>query len=244
MEVSYPRTNFFELQKSEKVVRIGFPSVEVERLLSAPPASVRAAPVRPSAQDDGAVSSSPSDVLLQHLLDTLDHALILLDGVDRPIRLNRMAIELIDAGRAPVLIGPIVEPYRATDRARWAEALNTARQGAGGLLVMSAPASDVMVAFTPLGASGAVMVSFERLPLCEAVAGHAYRRAIGLTDAESRVLDGLLRSLSPKRIAQRHGVAESTVRTQIRSVLAKAGCRGVRELVLQVSQLPPVSDRR
>ena len=226
-------------------MRIGFPSVEVERLLPAPPASVRAAPVRPSAQDDGAASSSaPSDVLLQHLLDTLDHALILLDGVDRPIRLNRMAIELIDAGRAPVLIGPIVEPYRATDRARWTEALITARQGAGGLLVMNAPASDVMVAFTPLGASGAVMVSFERLPLCEAVAGHAYRRAIGLTDAESRVLDGLLRSLSPKRIAQRHGVAESTVRTQIRSVLAKAGCRGVRELVLQVSQLPPVSDRR
>ena len=232
-------------------MRIGFSSVDVERLLASTCTTTRTAPTgssvlpEPPARLDGVASSSAtSDVLLQHLLDSLDHALVLLDDADRPIRLNRLAIELVDARRAPLVIGPIVEPFRAADRARWSAALHTARQGIGGLLVLNAPSGDVMVAVTPLGGAGAVMVSFERLPLCEAVAGHAYRRAIGLTEAESRVLDGLLRSLSPKRIAQRHGVAESTVRTQIRSLLTKAGCRGVRELVLHVSRLPPVGDRR
>ncbi len=232
-------------------MRIGFTSVDVERLLASPRTTARAAPPAPDAlpeppvcTDEVASPSTTSDVLLQHLLDSLDHALILLAGADRPLRLNRMAIELVDARRAPVVIGPVVEPCRPADRARWSAALHTARQGIGGLLVLNAPSGDVMVAITPLGGAGAVMVSFERLPLCEAVAGHAYRRAIGLTEAESRVLDGLLRSLSPKRIAQRHGVAESTVRTQIRSLLTKAGCRGVRELVLHVSRLPPVGDRR
>lgn len=69
-----------------KVMRIGFSSVDVERLLASTRTTTRTAPSgssvlpEPPRRLDGVASSSAtSDVLLQHLLDFVDHALVLLD---------------------------------------------------------------------------------------------------------------------------------------------------------------------
>jgi DNA-binding CsgD family transcriptional regulator len=63
---------------------------------------------------------------------------------------------------------------------------------------------------------------------------------VGLTPAETRVLELLCAGVRPTEIAGRAGVAVSTVRTQIGSIRAKTGAASIRELVRQVAVLPPL----
>jgi DNA-binding CsgD family transcriptional regulator len=55
--------------------------------------------------------------------------------------------------------------------------------------------------------------------------------AFDFTPTEARVASALVEGLSPKEIAQRHGVSLNTVQTQVRSVLSKAGTNRTAELV-------------
>jgi DNA-binding CsgD family transcriptional regulator len=55
--------------------------------------------------------------------------------------------------------------------------------------------------------------------------------AFDFTPAEARVASALVEGLSPKEIAQRHGVSLNTVQTQVRSVLNKVGTNRTAELV-------------
>nr|WP_315398396.1 helix-turn-helix transcriptional regulator [uncultured Duganella sp.] len=64
--------------------------------------------------------------------------------------------------------------------------------------------------------------------------------AFGLTPAESRVAEGLLRGLSPAEIAAQCHVELSTVRTQLRALMAKTGTQKQGELMLCLGALPHV----
>jgi len=63
------------------------------------------------------------------------------------------------------------------------------------------------------------------------------RRLYGLTTAESRLAAALARGDAPKKAAQRFQVSENTIRTQLKSVLAKTGVRRQVDLVLLISRL-------
>ncbi|MDQ3776088.1 MAG: helix-turn-helix transcriptional regulator [Pseudomonadota bacterium] len=67
------------------------------------------------------------------------------------------------------------------------------------------------------------------------------RRLYGLTAAESRLVAALARGDTPKAAAQRFHVTDNTIRTQLKSVLAKTGVRRQVELVLLVSRLAAVA---
>jgi DNA-binding CsgD family transcriptional regulator len=60
----------------------------------------------------------------------------------------------------------------------------------------------------------------------------------GLTPAEARVGVELTRGLSPEEIAQTHGVAISTVRSQLRSLFQKTRTTRQTELVSTIASLP------
>lgn len=63
------------------------------------------------------------------------------------------------------------------------------------------------------------------------------RRLYHLTAAESRLVAALARGDTPKAAAQRFHITENTIRTQLKSVLAKTGVRRQVELVLLVNRL-------
>lgn len=63
------------------------------------------------------------------------------------------------------------------------------------------------------------------------------RRLYGLTAAECRLVAALVRGDAPKEAAQRFQVSENTIRTQLKSVLAKTGVRRQVDLVLLISRL-------
>ena len=63
---------------------------------------------------------------------------------------------------------------------------------------------------------------------------------MGMTGAECSLLLGLCEGLSPTTLAQRQAVALCTVRTQLMSIRGKTRARSLRELIQQLSLLPPV----
>ena len=67
-----------------------------------------------------------------------------------------------------------------------------------------------------------------------------FAKAHGLTPAEHNVLKGLCEGMPVSDIAAVNQVAESTVRTQIRSLREKTNVTSIRQLVQQVAALPPV----
>jgi DNA-binding CsgD family transcriptional regulator len=85
-----------------------------------------------------------------------------------------------------------------------------------------------------------VLLVFGKRRLCESLSTDWFARERGLTWAETRVLQGLTSGLRPIEIAQRQGVALSTVRSQVRSLRAKTGAASIGALLGQVSSLPPM----
>jgi DNA-binding CsgD family transcriptional regulator len=81
----------------------------------------------------------------------------------------------------------------------------------------------------PAAAQALVLINDpeERPPAVAALLGRLY----GLTPAEARVAAGLVAGASPKEIAEQHAVSLHTVRSQIRQLLDKAGCRRQTQLI-------------
>jgi DNA-binding CsgD family transcriptional regulator len=69
--------------------------------------------------------------------------------------------------------------------------------------------------------------------------GQAYR----LTGAELRVLLGLAEDATPTDIAERYGIATSTVRTHLKSLFVKTGAQRQKDLVKLLLSTPPVDTK-
>jgi DNA-binding CsgD family transcriptional regulator len=178
-------------------------------------------------------------------LDEIDYGLLLLDDGGCVVHANHAARHEL-AGADPLqLIGHELHARTAGDGAQLSEALAGARRGLRRLVTLGATARRLSVAVIPLvSASGdgeqATLVVLGRQQLCGHLAVQCYARSHGLTPAESRVLEALCDGLDPRAVAELHGVGLATVRTQIGHIRAKTGAASIRDLVRQVSVLPPM----
>lgn len=112
------------------------------------------------------------------------------------------------------------------DRARWGEAL---RAGARAVLPKSRPLGDILAAVRHLVRREPVMTREERdelLRLWQRERAHqadVRERLASLTARESQVLGHLMLGRNVHEIATASVVSEATVRTQVKSILAKLG---------------------
>ena len=90
---------------------------------------------------------------------------------------------------------------------------------------------------------GATLVILGKRSVGAELAVQGFARLHGLTGSEARVLARLVAGARPAAIAQEHGVALSTVRTQVGSIRLKTGAASIRALVEQVARLPPLMGR-
>ena len=88
-----------------------------------------------------------------------------------------------------------------------------------------------------------VLVTFGKQTACQQISLTAFARSRGLTPTESRVLESLANGHTTQETAREHGIAISTIRTHIRQVLYKTGCTCLRDLLCQVSRLPPIRSK-
>lgn len=122
---------------------------------------------------------------------------------------------------------------------------------AHGILTLSRPSGRQPLillvrplrACTPscLEACGRAMVLINDLEWPASGCGHLLRQTFGLTLAEAEVAASLMDGHEPRQIAERRGVRVSTIRTQIRNILAKCRVGRQIDLVKLIARLPGVT---
>jgi DNA-binding CsgD family transcriptional regulator len=206
------------------------------------------APIAPAASAPLAGASDNADPcakLLMSLLDEIDYGLMLMAGNGRVRVANRPARAECAAGGALRLVGGHLDAAHAADQTALAAALAQARQGRRTMLRVGRAAQAVQLAVVPLAASGDddephALILIGKRQVCEALSVEFFARSHRLTTAEGNVLQALCNGLGPSVIAQQFGVAVSTIRTQVSSIRLKTEARSIRELVKQVTVLPPI----
>jgi len=145
-------------------------------------------------------------------------------------------VVLLDLGLGPVgsgllLVEPLTRAGAAVvvitgsgDRVEWGECL---RAGASTVLSKSQPLNDILATIRHLGEGRAVMSREQRDELTatflrDRSERHELRRQIEtLTARERQVLEQLMYGRTVREIATASVVSEATVRTQVKSILAK-----------------------
>lgn len=188
------------------------------------------------------IGSAPGPGLLPwYLLDFVDYPMVLVLDASTVAHANR-------AARAP--IGRTTADCHVRDRlADGSEALASAclaaQRGLRSLLRMQINGEHRtrLTAVLPFDGGGdrpAAVVMFERPALCQPLSLFGFGRAMGLTEAEVRVLNELWGGNTPQQIAASRQVALSTVRTQLCQIRSKTGSQSVSAILRQIATLPPI----
>ena len=183
---------------------------------------------------------------LLRLLDEIDYGLVLVDERGRIQHANHLARHELARGR--LLDGAIGEPISGATAALGQllmAAVHGALRGRRRLLYLTHGEHTLPVAVIPLAhaveeSCGSVLLVMARQRVGDNLALQMFAREHGLTPTEESVLRALCDGREVDEIAVQHGVAQSTVRTQVRSLRDKTGANGIRQLVQRVLALPPV----
>lgn len=190
----------------------------------------------------------PRDSLMSrcfaHMLDEVDYGMLLLSPEGDILYSNHVARLELD-GRHPLQVcGTVLRAIRPEDVAPLMDALAAAQRGLRRLLTVGEGEQRIGVSVVPLrdpaDARHMTLVLLGKRQVCERLSVQGFARAVGLTPAETRVLEQLCCGIKPTEVAKSQQVAVSTVRTQIGSIRAKTGAGSIRELVRQVAVLPPL----
>jgi DNA-binding CsgD family transcriptional regulator len=180
------------------------------------------------------------------MLDEIDYGMLLVVDEMRVIHANHVARAELDNDHPLQMLGQQLRVRRSQDVAPLRDAVAAAAtRGLRRLLTLGDDAHRVSVAVVPLSMPSldsrpATLLVFGKRRMCEELSVHWFARSHKLTQAEAQVLKALCTGVPPSEIAQRQGVAISTVRTQISSIRAKTGAESIRNLVHQVAVLPPL----
>ena len=187
----------------------------------------------------------PSRELLLSVLDEVNHGLLLVNETADVRYANRAALRDCAAGSALHFDGRRLRVWASTDREDLLQALSAARRGRRSMLTLRTERHSTAVGIVPLqphqveGDAVALLV-LGRREECDPLNLQFFAQMHRLTAAESAVLNGLCEGLRPSQVAERGGVALSTVRSQIDSIRQKTRARGVHDVVRMVQMLPPV----
>lgn len=200
--------------------------------------------VSPRTQAD-AERKTPDPEFAWRVLEEIDYGLILVnpDGVVQHANhlarheLARSLFLRMDRGRVtshnPLQSEEVVRGIRLAARGR--RQMLSLRHGKERLAVACVPL------FQPYeGESASVLLMLARRTGSGNLALSFFAREHRLSPAEEAVLRALCDGLDVQEIAAAHGVCESTLRTQVRSLRDKTDSNSIRQLVQRVATLPPV----
>ncbi|MFM2052233.1 MAG: hypothetical protein RL456_270 [Pseudomonadota bacterium] len=217
-----------------------FPAPRPERPTAEPSRTLRGAPPREWMLE-----------MLSGAIDELDYGMLIVDEHGRILQANQVGHQHgADPRGACCVHDGRLHARNATDDALLHRAISQAVHGRRRTLLRlgEAPRTDTL-AVVPLGHAGmeptpgwpgAALLLFGKRQMCEVLSVEHYARAHGLTHAEGMVLAALCDGDDPCGIAQRFGVAVSTVRTQIASIRQKTRTASIRDLARQIAVLPPI----
>jgi DNA-binding CsgD family transcriptional regulator len=186
--------------------------------------------------------------LFGQMFDELDHGVMLFAASGELHYANLWAREVLDRGASFVHSDGKIAATPSF-RLIWESGVAAASNGERRMLFHGRGDSTLSVALMPLDSywretpKGLVLAIFGKRQMCESLTLIAYGRANRLTAAEQTVLERLCHGDSPSVLAERLSVAESTVRSHIKAILAKTSSPSIRELLITLTKLPPMQPR-
>lgn len=198
----------------------------------------------PLSQDGTPPDAGPE--VLSLLVDVLGHGVIVVSERGQILHANRAARTELNRHRLLDRVGGELHAMTPADSRTLQNALGNAAAGKRSLINVSGGGVILTLAVVPLKPDteaweARIALFFARAEVCESGMFGFFARSYGLTQTEEQVLAILCRGLNTPEIAVQMKVAVSTVRSHVRSLCAKTGSSGVRELVNRVAVLPPVA---
>ncbi|MDY0743334.1 LuxR C-terminal-related transcriptional regulator [Paucibacter sp. R3-3] len=196
--------------------------------------------------DHDPIARSTLDKLASALMDQVECGLITCRADGSLIHANRAARRELGLGNSLWLAGDSLR-CEAEMQSELNAALNDAamRQRSRLLLLNGGGAERLTAVAMPIQVDSlgvpAALLMIGRRNVCSPLGLEMLALRHGLTLTERRVLRALIASQSARDIADAHGVAMSTIRSQIQSIRDKVGVRSIEELLLRAAQVPPVS---
>lgn len=187
--------------------------------------------------------------LMRRVMDELDYGIIIVDAQGEVNYVNRTArSDHVSAGLSGLTAGERLSAVSDDETLELLRAVRDAATLSRRSLVRLGTGMRQCIAVLPLNeptetigpVDGQALLLFGRRKVCEPLSIAFFARTFGLTPAETQVLEALCQGEPPTRIAARNFVALSTVRTQLTAIRLKTQTGSLRELVRQVSTLPPI----
>jgi DNA-binding CsgD family transcriptional regulator len=182
------------------------------------------------------------------LMDELAHGIVIVSIEGRILHANRVARSELALRQRLAAHGPRLQAIEPSDRRALHMALAFAADGKRSLVSLAGARQGPALTITvmplrseSLHRTSTAALLFARSSVCNALMLGFFARANGLTPAEEQVLGLLCQGYSAPETAQQLKVAVSTVRSHVRSLCAKTGTCGMRELVNRVAVLPPIT---
>lgn len=181
---------------------------------------------------------------LVSLMDEWAHGVLVTSLGGRLLHANAAARQELGRRRVLQLQGRELRAVQSENAQKLQDALLKVAEGKRGLVTLQGQGAPLTVAVLPLrerfGQPAKAALVFARATVCDSLMLCFFARSHGLTPMEEQVLGILCQGDSAPEVARQLGVAVSTVRSHVRSLCAKTGASGVRELVSRVAVLPPV----
>lgn len=195
----------------------------------------------------GLLTGSMLGALLLHAIDEIDYGVVVANPNGRVSVANRAArLECSSRQDLLEIDGSTLRAVRPVDAAALQRALMGAADGRRSLLRLGSGESALSVAVVPLPVLDAapsearVLLMFGKRRVCESLSVEFFARTHRLTHSETQVLIALCQGERPAAMAERLGVALSTVRTHVAAIRTKTAAASIRDLVGQVAVLPPI----
>ena len=191
------------------------------------------------------VPDSLGQDLLLRVLDEVDYGLLVIDAQGHIRHANHLARHEMSTGRVIVTHARSLLGRNTELTTQIQSALEHALRGQRRLLQLKQGEHELALAFVPLSHplefdAPTVLVLLSRKNACDNLALRMFARSQNLSPSEEAVLLALCRGASIPEIASDHKVAESTVRSQIKTLREKAGASIIRRLLQRINTLPPV----
>lgn len=133
-------------------------------------------------------------------------------------------------------------PALADHRQVWLDTLNEVNQtGQGQFFALTMLPKLESIGIVPDAQAGLISIRLPQPRLCSPESVMGYARLVRLTPRETSVLDLVTQGLTPTAVAATLQTRESTVRTQIKSILAKSNHHSMRGLLVTLACLPTMA---
>ncbi len=190
----------------------------------------------------------PSVGLLMRVLEEISHGVLVLTETAQVYFANAAARKLIMSSP----LGPgdraCLQLANPADQTTLLKAVRACRSGRRSVISIGVQGgTSVSLGVSPMGLTGPAtreptfaLVTVGKSNLVDALGLQFFSQTHSLTSAEIRVVEFLCEGMKAMEIARQCGVACSTVRSQVRSILQKTQATGIRDVVSKVVRLPPM----